>query len=109
MPIKNSCNNSSPRQQIPKFIRQYLWDIDQIKLNKNKHAQFIIERVLEYGDRQTFSWLQENYKTAQIIQVLRTSKRISAKTGNFFALFYQLDPTQLRCLTQPYTQKQNRF
>ena len=95
--------------KIPQFVRQFLWDIDQKQLSATNHQQFIIERVLEYGDQQAFNWLKQNYNKEQIGQVLKTSRRISAKTGNFYALIYQLDKKELLCLQQPYTQKQNRF
>jgi hypothetical protein len=95
--------------KIPDFVTQYLWDADLNQLDLEANKQFVIERILEYGDEPAVNWMQTHYKQDEITQVLKTSKRISAKTGHFYALLYQLDQSTLRCLTQPYTQKQNRF
>ncbi len=95
--------------KIPHYVTQYLWDADLNQLDLEANKQFVIERILEYGDEPAVNWMQAHYEQDEIIQVLKTSRRISAKTGQFYALLYQLDPSTLRCLTQPFTQKQNRF
>jgi hypothetical protein len=92
----------------PKFHR-YLWDVDLTQLDPIKHQTFIIERFLEYGDEAALKWLQQTYSKEDIIQILKSSRKISVKTGNFYAILYQLDPTELTCIQQPFTQKQNRF
>ncbi len=100
-------NNSTTK--LPANLRQYLWDLDLSQLDTQEHSFFIIERFLEYGDISAIAWLQENYSQQEITQVLKTSRKISAKSGYFFALLYQLEPSNLRCIQKPYTQKQNRF
>lgn len=94
---------------IPEIIRAYLWDVDVTTLSPKKHHKFIIERVLEYGDFAAVEWLAENFEKEQIIEVLRVSKRISPKTGNFFAMYYKVPKESFECLKNPFTQKQNRF
>lgn len=101
--------NNSNLTEVPQHVRQYLWDVDQEKLSRSDHADFIIERVLEYGDMSALNWIREQYNPQEIKKVLINSRRISAKTGNFFALVYKLDPSTLKCLQEPYTQKQKRF
>lgn len=94
---------------IPSFVKEYLWDtkVDEIDLNKN--SKFVIERVLEYGDFDALNWLNKTFDVKQIEDVLRTSKKISTKTGNFFALYYNIPKSKLRCIQKPFTQKQKRF
>jgi len=94
---------------IPGYIKTYLWDVDITTLSAKSHAKFIIERVLEYGDVQSLKWLMENFTKDQIIDVLKTSKRLSPKTGNFFAFYYKVPKENFECLKTPFTQKQNRF
>ena len=94
---------------IPEHILKYLWDVDKKKLDKEKHANFIIEKILEYGDTKALRWIEKNYKKDQIVKVLNKSKRISPKTGNFYASYFKINRKELECIKKPFTQKQNRF
>lgn len=96
-------------KSIPGFIASYLWDVKTDDLVPQKHADFIIERVLEYGDEKSLIWLKKKFSREKIISILTKSKRISPKTGNFYAIYYNLPKEQLLCIQQPFTQKQNRF
>ena len=94
---------------IPKFIAKYLWDVEIGKLDLQEHSTFIIERVLEYGDLEALSWINKSYKKDIITSTLKKSKKISSKSGNFYALFYSIPKKKLLCIRKPFTQKQNRF
>lgn len=97
------------KTNIPSKIKSLLWDIDISTIDLDKHYKFIIERVIEYGDIEEVKWMQSTFSKDQIIETLKTSKRISAKSGNFFAIKYNLSKEELECLRNPFTQKQNRF
>ncbi len=95
--------------KLPTFIKKLLWDVKIEDIPNPKNSQFIIERVLEYGDEKAFSWLCQNYSRKEILPVLKKSRRISPKTGNFYALYYKIPKEKLLCIRKPFTQKQNRF
>jgi hypothetical protein len=78
-------------------------------LSVNDHQYFIIERVLEYGDLESFLWIRNHFKKSEIVKVLKNSKKISPKTGNFYALYFGVPKKELLCIRKPFTQKQNRF
>lgn len=94
---------------IPERIKSLLWDskIEDISLNTN--AQYIIERVLEYGDISEDQWMLENFSKQEVVDTITKSKRLSAKTANYYSHIYKINPAQIECLRNPYTQKQNRF
>ncbi|MBU0569595.1 hypothetical protein KKB40_02330 [Patescibacteria group bacterium] len=94
---------------IPKYITKYLWDVEIEKLDLQNHSVFIIERVLEYGDLEALWWINKSYKKDIITSTLKKSKKISSKSGNFYALFYNIPREKLLCIRKPFTQKQNRF
>lgn len=94
---------------LPKHISKYFWDLNPKKLSLERDKEFITERILEYGDTAEFSWLQKTYDKQEIIKVLKKSRRISPKTGNYFALYYNIPKQELECIRKPFTQKQNRF
>ena len=94
---------------IPESVSRYLWDTPIDQINIQKHATFIIERVLEYGEREAIAWINSTYDQAMIVAVIKNSKRISPKTANFYATIYGVDPKEVACLQKPSIPKQNRF
>ena len=95
--------------QLPTYVSEHLWDTNPKNLSPTKHSSFIIERILEYGDKDSVKWMEKNFARQEIIDVLKKSNKISPKTGNFFALFYRVPKEELLCIRKPFTQKQNRF
>ena len=94
---------------IPPQVKKYLWDVKTETLDINEHSSFVIERVLEYGDTDALSWLLKTYKKEKILDVLKQSKRISPKTGNFYALYFGVPKEELLCIRKPFIRKQDRF
>ncbi len=90
-------------------MHKYFWDIKPDAISVDKDKKFIIERLLEYGDIAEIRWLEKQYDKKNIVDALKKSKRISSKTGNFFALYYGIAKQELECIRKPFTQKQNRF
>lgn len=101
--------NKLSKIEIPQKILNYLWDTDHTTLSKEKHSKYIIERVLELGAKEDVKWLEEVYDLETIKNVLKNSKRISTKTGTYYAMVYDIPKEELECIKKPYTQKQNRF
>jgi hypothetical protein len=95
--------------KIPDFVKKYLWDVNEKDLSADTHKNFIIERVLEYGDFDSLKWIQENFGREEIIEVLKTSNKLSRNTGNLYALYFNVNKEELLCIRKPFTQKQNRF
>lgn len=95
--------------QVPDHIKGYLWDINLDQLDVQRHSKYIIEKVLEYGNKKDIKWINETYTRDTIVDTLKKSKRISTKTGTFYAIYYDIPKEELECIKKPFTQKQNRF
>jgi len=95
--------------KVPSFITPLLWDVKISNINLETDKIFIIERVLEYGDLNAFNFILKTYDRPTIINTLKTSKKISTKSGNFYALVLNVKKEDLQCTQKPFTQKQNRF
>ncbi len=97
--------------KLPSFLHFLFWDVDISKLDLKKDMRYVIERVLEYGDIKEVDWLFSTYSKDDVVYVLKESKRISEKTGNFFYIILDLNESRdsFQCLNKPYTQRQNRF
>ncbi|MBN1970386.1 MAG: hypothetical protein JW870_13545 [Candidatus Delongbacteria bacterium] len=96
-------------KKMPEYVNKYLWDVKVDALDVKKHSNFIIERILEYGDIDSLTWLQKTYEKDCIVKVLKKSKRISPKTGNFYAMYFDVPKNEFLCIRKPFTQKQDRF
>lgn len=94
---------------IPVKFAAYFWDTDINNVDIKAHYEYVIERILEYGDEEAFWWMKQNFEREKIVETLRKSKRISPKSGNFFARYYKLDPQELTCIQTPFINKQDRF
>jgi hypothetical protein len=62
------------------------WDTDTSRLDLQQNKEYIIERVLELGDENAVSWLVSCYPRSEIKKVLRSSRRISRKSANYWSL-----------------------
>lgn len=67
------------RSQV-KFRRELFWDIDIKKLDPKKHARYIIERIMEFGNDKEVKWLWRNYPRSLIRDVVKKSRSLRAKT-----------------------------
>ncbi len=90
------------------FNTRFFWDVKINKLNKEKNADFIIERVLEHGDLEHMNWLFANYGKEKIIKVIKTSKRISPKVANFWKIYLKIKG-KIQCLEPQYLKMREKI
>jgi len=86
------------QKKLPKFLRKYFWDVDVKNLDKKKYSFFIIERLLELGDKKAIDWLEKNYKKREIKRVVKKSRSLSRKSCIFWAQIFNLSKNQVLCL-----------
>lgn len=91
---------------LPQFIKKYFWDVDFNKLDKEIYALFIIERILEEGDKKVVRWMRDNFDIAQIKDVLFNSKNLSLKSANYWQLIFNLKREKILCLRKSFQKKQ---
>lgn len=84
---------------IPQYLRTLFWDTNLDNFNPVAFPAYAISRILEYGDRDAIAWLKETFTEAQIVDVLRTERRLSRRSANFWALVYHISSDQVAALT----------
>jgi len=94
---------------LPLSFKKLFWDIDFSTLEKDKNKEFIIERVLEFGDVCDFEDLKKLYSLEDIKNVLKNSHNLSFKSANFYALILKVPRKEVLCLRKPLIQRQDRF
>ncbi|MCU0288167.1 MAG: hypothetical protein MUF15_17450 [Acidobacteria bacterium] len=74
---------------VEKF-KSLFWDCDITQIDINVHREYIIERILEYGDNEPVKWMFETYPLREIKKVLQKSRALSKKSSNFWHLVLQM-------------------
>jgi hypothetical protein len=83
---------------IPQYLHTLFWDTNLNNFSPTDYPEYTILRVLEYGDRDAVAWLRQTFSEAQIVKVLRTERRLSRKSANFWALIYGITPHDVAAL-----------
>lgn len=73
---------------IPDYIQHLFWDVKKESVDINRHARFIIRRVLDYGDVRAINWLRKVYSDATIKEVVQIKKGLLRKTQLFWIEHY---------------------
>jgi len=88
------------------FLKKYFWDVNFVDLTKEKYSEFIIERILEYGNEKAVKWMYDNFTKSEIKAVVCKSKAISKKSANFWQLVFNIKRNNILCLKKSFQKKQ---
>jgi len=69
-----------------KFRQSLFWDTNPKLIDTKKHAAYIIERVLEFGNDKEVCWLWNFYRPSLIKKVINNSRSLSPKTISLWRL-----------------------
>ena len=83
---------------IPQDLRPFFWDTNPDTFSPAAYPAYTIARILEYGDQKAIAWLEATFSEAQIVEVLRTERRLSRKSANFWALIYHIPLDEIAAL-----------
>ena len=92
--------------RLPLFLKKYFWDVDFNKLDFKKRPEYIILRILEYGDIKTLRWLLKNTNKKKIKEIIIKYKGLSPKSLYFWTSFFNLEKNKILCLRKSYQKMQ---
>jgi len=75
---------------IPSNLQALFWDTNLTTFAPEAYPDYTIFRVLELGDEAAVNWLRETFTEAEIRRVLKSERRLSEKSANFWALVYRV-------------------
>lgn len=84
---------------IPGHLHTLFWDTNLENFKPEEHADYTIFRVLENGDEEALAWLRSTFSQADINKVLRTERRLSRKSAQFWALVFGVPSREVAALT----------
>lgn len=89
-------------EMLSRLPRELFWDVDPEKLDLHRHARFMIERVLQFGQPEQVRWLLDVFPEAEIREAVKCSRTLDRKTAHFWAIHYGIPIEEVRCLQKPF-------
>ena len=77
---------------IPEHLRPFFWETDLSKISIEENKQYIIERILDLGDKEAVQWIFSNFSLDEIKKAIKGSRRISKKSLNFWSIILDDQP-----------------
>lgn len=71
-------------EKLPLF-----WDVKD--LDPAENSNFVIKRILEFGDVEDIKWAADTYGENKIKEVFLKSRPLSKKSDNFWCNFFNID------------------
>lgn len=62
------------------------WDTDPKKLDIQKHAKYIIERIMDFGNEDEARWMRRYYPKSLLSEVVRKSKILGSSSKTLWTL-----------------------
>ena len=72
-----------------KFRQELFWDVDPKTINFKKHARYVIERILDFGNEEELRWLGRHYSRLLIKETIRKSRVLDPKSKSLWVLVWR--------------------
>ena len=79
------------------FKKSLFWDVHIDSLDLEKHARFIVERVVSRGNRQDWQLLKEIYGKERIRKEAMRIRSLDPKTVSFLSVYFGMEKNEFRC------------
>ena len=94
---------------LPKHLEKYFWDTDFKKVDREKHKDYIIAKLLEYGDIPELRWLFSSFSQSKIKATFAKRRGFSKRVANFWRLYFDLPKNKVLCLNKSFLGKQKEL
>ena len=71
------------------FRQSLFWDTDPKRIDIKKNAEYIIERVLDFGNDAEVSWVYHNYDKSELQKVVDNPRRLRPRAKKLWRLILQ--------------------
>ncbi len=75
------------------FDPTLFWDAESVDIEQ--HADYIIARVLDFGDEKDLKTLRGIYADKKLIGVVRKRKGLLSMTRRFWSVYFNITPSEL--------------
>ena len=93
-------NDSKENKEIVLGLSKILfWDVDPYSVDAEKHAAFIVYRVLQMGRMDDFKAIKEYYGKARILDIAKNLRYMDDRVLHFCSVYFNVPLEQFRCYT----------
>lgn len=71
------------------FRQSLFWDVNPKSIDKKKHASYVIERILDFGNDREIRWMNKTYSLNQIKKIVKTSRVLHKKSKALWNIVYR--------------------
>ena len=81
---------------LPRWLQSFFWDARLRSISIGDHANYVLERLLEFGDWRALRWVFATYSRARVRAFLlsRGADVLSPRTWSFWSLYCGLNGPQ---------------
>lgn len=94
-------------KKLPKFLKRYFWDVDFEKMDPSRSRIFVLGRLIECGDGKAAAWIRKTFDRDEVAKLLAYA-RIDPKSGNFWAVVFDIDRKKVLCIQKHYLEIRKR-
>jgi hypothetical protein len=80
---------------IPDHVLRLFWDADRSGIDAERHARYIICRILDFGDSPEVRWMLDTYGEEVVKQVVASDPPLHPKTANYWRKRFGLAPEDM--------------
>ena len=102
LPADRQINQSSQQtggSTTSQLSKHLFWEIAQEKIDPDRNARWLIQRVLEYGVMDDWRWIKKYYGIPKIAEEAKKMKSLEPRALNFIASISNTPIKKFRCYT----------
>ncbi len=73
-------------KKLIKFRQTLFWDVNPKKIDPKKNAQYIVERIMDFGTTEEVKWMVYFYDRRTLKKVVANPRRLMPISRNFWHL-----------------------
>ena len=94
-------------EYITRFSTYLFWDVNKDDLDMEKHSQYIIKRVLEYGMLQDWNIVKQYNGLGRIVEIDKVFRELEPLALAYLSAISQTPKEQFRCYTYQQSNPQH--
>lgn len=72
-----------------KFRQALFWDVNPKNIDEKKNAQYIIERILDFGNDKEVRWMWKTYSKRTLKRIVEKSRCLMPETKKLWTMLLQ--------------------
>lgn len=94
---------------MPALSDHLFWDVDRSMIDPEKHAPWLVKRVLEYGRWSDWQALVAHYGKPRLAEIVMKLRSLQPRALAFCHTWFQLPPNTFRCSTSKLSQMPSKI